>query len=286
MIRSSVRLFWAAWWSIPLVAQTQVDLKTQSKTVDFQAAPFTKPFKTGSVLPVSCTQAEMFFLTSASAGMNLYGCPNGGWVSEGGGGGATTIKNTGTTVGTRSILDLSSGVGILLATSDSGQSIVVQTGLDTAVVETRNSEQSGAALFCGSASGSGTAYTCFPSPTVSMYTVGMVLHWKPDASGTGGATTLNVDTLGAVALKLSDGITDPGPGDIAAGRLYEIWYDGASFRLLNSEVSPGVRGEARPTCSVAVRGRQWFVAGAAGVKDGLSVCAKDASNAYACRALY
>jgi len=35
MIRLSVRLIWAACWSIPLAAQTQVDLRTQSKSVDF-----------------------------------------------------------------------------------------------------------------------------------------------------------------------------------------------------------------------------------------------------------
>ena len=285
MIRSSVRLIWAACWSIPLAAQTQVDLRTQSKVVDFQAAAFTKPFKSGTVLPLTCTQGEMFFLTSAAPGTNVYGCPNGGWVSEGGGG-VTTIKNTGTTVGARSILDLSSGPGVILATSDSGQSILIQSSLDTAVVQTRSSTQSGAALLCASASGSGTTYSCALSPTLSMYTVGMVLDWKPDANGIGGTTTLNVDTLGPTAIKLTDGITDPAPGEITAGRIYEIWYDGTAFRLMNPVVVSGVLGEAQPACGVAARGRQWFVAGAAGLKDSLSVCAKDASNAYAWRNLY
>jgi hypothetical protein len=285
MIRSSVRLFWAAWCSIPLVGQTQVDLRTQSKDVDFQAATFTKPFKSGAALPVTCTQSELFFLTSAPPGTNVYGCPNGGWVAEGGGG-ATTIENTGTVVGARSILDLSSGPGVLLVTSDNGQSILIQTSLDTAVVQTRSAEQAGGSLVCAPSSGSGSTYTCFLSPTISAYTTGMVLHWTPDVNGTGGPTTLNVDALGPAAVKLPDGITDPAPGEITAGRLYEIWYDGTSFRLLNSSVSPGVLGEAQPVCGAAVRGRQWFVTGAMGVKDSLSVCAKDASNAYAWRTLY
>jgi len=285
MVRSSVGFIWAVCWSVPLAAQTQVDLRTQSKNVDFQAAAFTKPFKSGTALPMTCTQGEMFFLTSAAPGTNVYGCPNGGWVSEGGGG-VTTIKNTGTTVGTRSILDLSSGPGVLLTTSDSGQSILIQSSLDTAVIQTRSSEQSGVSLLCASASGSGSTYTCFLSPTISTYTAGMVLHWKPDADVTGGATTLNVDTLGVVAVKLADGFTDPTPGTVTAGRLYEIWYDGTSFRLLNSLVTAGVLGEAQPACSVAVRGRQWFVAGATSIKDSLSVCAKDASNGYAWRTLY
>lgn len=285
MIRSSVRLIWAVCWGVPLVAQTQVDLRTQSKAVDFQAAPYTKPFKSGAALPVTCTQAEMFFLLTAPPGTNVYGCPNGGWVSEGGGG-VITVQNTGTTVGSRSILDVSSGPGVLLATSDTGQSILIQSSLDTAVVQTRSSEQSGESLLCVSASGSGTTYSCALSPTLSLYTAGMVLHWQPDENGTGGATTLNVDTLGPAAMKLADGITDPAPGDIIAGRVYEIWYDGTGFRLLNPVVPSGVLGEAQPACGVGVRGRQWFVAGATGVKDSLSVCAKDASNAYAWRTLY
>ena len=285
MIRSSVGLFWVALCSIPLAAQTQVDLRTQSKNVDFQAAAFTKPLKSGAVLPFTCTQAELFFLTSASPGTNVYGCPNGSWISEGAGG-VITIKNTGTAVGARSILDLSSGPGVLLATSDTGQSILIQSSLDTAVVQTRSSDQSGASLLCASASGSGTTYTCFLSPTVSSYTAGAVLHWKPDVNGIGGATTLNVDILGPAAVKLADGITDPGPGEIRAGRVYEIWYDGTGFRLMNLLVSPGVLGEALPGCSVLVRGRQWFVAGTTGVKDSLSVCAKDASDSYAWRTLY
>ena len=285
MIRSSVRLIWAVCWSIPLAAQTQVDLRTQSKTVDFQAAPFTKPFKSGSALPLTCTQGEMFFLLTATPGTNVYGCPNGGWVSEGGGG-VTTIKNTGTTVGARSILDLSTGPGVILATSDSGQSILIQTSLDTAVIQTRSSGQSGATLLCASASGSGTTYSCSLSPTLSTYTAGMVLNWMPDVTATLGPATLNVDTLGPKAVKLADGIADPGPGDIIAGRVYEIWYDGTGFRLLNPIAPSGILGEPQPTCAFAVRGRQWFVAGATGVKDSLSVCAKDASNAYAWRALY
>ncbi|MBZ5678333.1 MAG: hypothetical protein LAP61_29190 [Acidobacteriia bacterium] len=285
MFRSSVRLIWVAGWSIPLLAQTQIDLRTQSKAVDFHAAPYTKPLKSGSSLPLTCTQGELFFLLTASPGTNVYGCPNGGWVSEGGGG-VTTIKNTGTTVGTRSILDLSSGPGVLLATSDTGQSILIQSSLDTAVVQTRSSEQSGVSLLCPSAGGSGTSFTCFLSSTLSAYTNGMVLHWQPDVNGAGGATTLNVDTLGPVGLKLADGITDPGPGDVTAGRLYEIWHDGTNFRLLNPGVLPGVLGETQPACGATVRGRPWFVAGALGVKDTLSVCAKDASNTYAWRTLY
>ena len=54
--------------------QTLVDLRTQSKSVDFSAANTTKPFKAGTVLPATCTVGEGFFQTNAPAGLNLYGC--------------------------------------------------------------------------------------------------------------------------------------------------------------------------------------------------------------------
>lgn len=57
-----------------LVAQTKVDLGTQSRNIDFSGANFTKPFKSGTVLPASCTVGETYFKTNATAGQNLYGC--------------------------------------------------------------------------------------------------------------------------------------------------------------------------------------------------------------------
>lgn len=43
---------------------------------------------------------------------------------------------------------------------------------------------------------------------------------------------------------------------------------------------------AKPTCAAAERGTLWYVAGGAGVKDTVEVCAKDASDVYAWRAIY
>jgi hypothetical protein len=54
--------------------QTQVDLRTQSKIVNFSAAPSTQPFQSGTVLPAACLVDQAFFQTNAPAGLNLYGC--------------------------------------------------------------------------------------------------------------------------------------------------------------------------------------------------------------------
>lgn len=53
---------------------TQLDLRLQSRDVDFSAASSTKPFKSGSGLPASCGQGEMYYRLDATAGMNVYGC--------------------------------------------------------------------------------------------------------------------------------------------------------------------------------------------------------------------
>ena len=75
MKHTSVALFLlAAALAAQASAQTQIDLRTQAKNVDFSAAPFTKPFRTGTSLPASCTVGETFFQTSATAGRNFYAC--------------------------------------------------------------------------------------------------------------------------------------------------------------------------------------------------------------------
>ncbi len=58
----------------PAAGQTMVDLRTQSKNVDFSGANATKPFKSGTVLPATCGIGEGFFKTNAPAGSNLYLC--------------------------------------------------------------------------------------------------------------------------------------------------------------------------------------------------------------------
>jgi hypothetical protein len=67
----------AAAWTMTMriaTAQTQVDLRTQSKSVNFSAANSTQPFQSGTVLPATCLVDQAFFQTNAPAGLNLYGC--------------------------------------------------------------------------------------------------------------------------------------------------------------------------------------------------------------------
>src|SRR5579862_6376948 len=55
-------------------AQTEVNLTTQSRHVDFSGASSTKPSKVSPTIPSICSTGEIFFDTSAAAGQNLYLC--------------------------------------------------------------------------------------------------------------------------------------------------------------------------------------------------------------------
>jgi hypothetical protein len=54
--------------------QTQIDLRTQGKNIDFSSAARTRPSKTGTLLPAVCTIGETFVKTDAAPGKNLYVC--------------------------------------------------------------------------------------------------------------------------------------------------------------------------------------------------------------------
>ena len=83
--------------AIAVQAQTQVDLRTQSRNVDFSSASATKPVRTGTTLPATCAVGEMFFKLDAIPGQNLQMCTStNSWTTivrsggTGGGGGAAT----------------------------------------------------------------------------------------------------------------------------------------------------------------------------------------------------
>ena len=76
-------LLWCAFTRLGS-SQTAVDLRTQSKSVDFSGAISTKPMQTGSSLPATCAVGQFYFLTGAPAGNNIYACnPANNWLLEG-----------------------------------------------------------------------------------------------------------------------------------------------------------------------------------------------------------
>jgi len=72
-IRTNIKWLLGVALSVGAGAQTQIDLRTQTKSVDFSGVP-TKPFQTGTALPATCSAGETFFMVGAPAGQNFYGC--------------------------------------------------------------------------------------------------------------------------------------------------------------------------------------------------------------------
>ncbi len=69
--RFAVLAFGAAF---AVAGQTTINLATQVHNVDFTNAPYTRPVKTGTALPVTCSTGDFFFNITTPAGQNLYGC--------------------------------------------------------------------------------------------------------------------------------------------------------------------------------------------------------------------
>jgi len=151
------------------------------------------------------------------------------------------LTDAGASCGTGSGSTVAAGTGILVSTAGSPPTSTVSA--DSATVQFLSNAQAGTPLYCASASGSATTYTCALNPTLTAYTAGMTVAWKVDTSCTGStATTLNIDSLGAKSIKEADGSTDPVSGDCPANRQVTLRYDGTLFRI----VGGGATGSSSP----------------------------------------
>ena len=74
-----------------------------------------------------------------------------------------------------------------------------------------------------------------------------------------------------------------GAGYLVVGNSAQIYPAGTGTVLANLVT---LKSGTRPACALANRGQQWYVAGATGVQDSFSICAKDAADAYAWRTIY
>ena len=124
---------WAA-LSGALGAQTLVDLRGQSRNVDFSAAAATKPFKTGAVLPASCTTGETYFKTDAAPGQNVYGCTSTNTWTALAGISDVTVQNSGP--GAVELLKSGSGMGTVTGRQIlTGEGTLITQQTDTVTVE-------------------------------------------------------------------------------------------------------------------------------------------------------
>lgn len=97
-----------------------------------------------------------------------------------------------------------------------------------------NSFLSAAGLYAASSAGS-DAYAITVTPAPNDYDAGDKYVFKADVGNTG-AATLNVNGLGAKTIK-KFASQDLATGDIIAGQMVTVWYDGTNFQMA-SEARP------------------------------------------------
>jgi hypothetical protein len=143
-----------------------------------------------------------------------------------------TVQVGAKTIGTRGALNLEPGFGVVEVCRDEGATnnrISCTPSFNSALIATHDTIHGNESL-CLSSNGS-TQYSCkLPFKAASAYQTGMTLVLVANAVCST-ACSLNVDSLGPVALKKSDGVTDPG-GALAAGEPQWVFYDGRVFRLM------------------------------------------------------
>jgi hypothetical protein len=96
---------------------------------------------------------------------------------------------------------------------------------DTATMLTQATAQAGAPWKCTDAGASGATYSCVMVPAPSAYFDRQLVIFTPNASCSGGATTLNIQSLGAKNIYKIDGATNPAANDCRAGQPMLLLYN-------------------------------------------------------------
>jgi hypothetical protein len=136
------------------------------------------------------------------------------------------------------------------------------TGLGAATLRTDAAQlaqvQDQTPLWGGTAGGTADARAIAPTPPIAAYAAGQVFRFINGAAANAGAATLAVSGLTATAIRRGDGATVLTAGELPAGALIEVLYDGTVFRLLSVNASP--TGTAMLYASDAAAGRAAIVA--------------------------
>lgn len=93
----------------------------------------------------------------------------------------------------------------------------------------------GQLTWAGVAGGTADALTLSLNPVITAYVTGMKIRFQAGASANTGATTVNVNSVGAKAVELNDAALTG--GEIVANKYYEILYDGTAFQLTQLSVA-------------------------------------------------
>ena len=264
-----LKLFPIALIAVAAAAQTQIDLRTQTRNVDFTAAASTKPVKTGTALPATCVVGDMFFKTDAPAGANLYGCTGANsWAIESGLSGencwmdavSQTLRCRDTNGNVYAVVETSSGgvanqwvnyidsngvphtsqptAAAVGATADPGSNgVPYRSGTGTATPAT--ADNLSGSFFC-QGTGGANAYSCNLTPPVTSYNAGTTYWFRANAANTG-AATINFNSLGPKPILKQAG-QSLAAGDIITGQWVMATYDGANMQMQSQTANAPVGG--------------------------------------------
>ncbi len=84
--------------------------------------------------------------------------------------------------------------------------------------------------------GASDNYTCTITG-ITAYVAGIPIYFKANTANTG-ACTINVNTLGAIPLKIKGNTADPEDNWILVGQIVHCVYDGTVFQVLNPDSTP------------------------------------------------
>lgn len=166
---------------------TQLDLRLQSRDVDFSSASSTKPLKSGMGLPSSCGQGEMYYRTDAAAGMNVYGCTgSNSWTLEEGAAasvasqlgdfGATATSTTTLSIGAACSTSTPCNVrfGALVYSFAGGATATISGGSGLAFIYISSAGVltvgSNVTVSCGAGCVAQSGVTAFPADSIPLFT--------------------------------------------------------------------------------------------------------------------
>lgn len=127
-----------------------------------------------------------------------------------------------------------------LAAGDVQNSAIQRVVYDGTVFRTPTAFAAGGAaitdtvVWAGQATGTADAMAATPGTALTAYAAGVRVALITPSSGSGntGAVTLNVSSLGAVAVRKGDGSTVMVEGDLPPSTFLEVVHDGTVFRVL------------------------------------------------------
>ncbi len=83
------------------------------------------------------------------------------------------------------------------------------------------------------------AYVITPSPAITGYAAGQSFTWKAAHTNTT-TSTIAINGLATKTIKKLDGATNLAAGDIVAGQIIQIEYDGTNFQMLSPGAAQGL----------------------------------------------